>query len=88
MIRKYFYVLLDGQGSLGSLESSVPESVLLELEHTQHCFDYLRQGIMCAGDMTVEWASKPNSSDINGLNIPHGQCKSWVSNLYFSYIFG
>lgn len=24
--------------------------------HTAHCFDYLRQSIMCAGDLTIESA--------------------------------
>jgi hypothetical protein len=27
--------------------------------HISHCFDYIRQGPMCGGDRTLEWAAKP-----------------------------
>ncbi|PTB78927.1 hypothetical protein M440DRAFT_1327089, partial [Trichoderma longibrachiatum ATCC 18648] len=40
-----------------------------------HCLDYLRQSIMCCGDMSLEWAS-PSLPTVNGWGIPH-QCKSF-----------
>ncbi|CAD6593629.1 MAG: hypothetical protein ASARMPRED_007746 [Alectoria sarmentosa] len=35
---------------------SEEKRLMLLREHTAHCFDYLRQGIMCAGDLTIESA--------------------------------
>jgi len=49
-------------------------------KHVMHCFDYLRQAIKCAGDLSLEWAdqSEPDPPHISGWNIPHRQCKSWI----------
>ena len=52
-----------------------------EKAHLEHCFDYLRQSVMCCADTTVEWAN-PHSGPtqkplIDGWGIPHGQCKDW-----------
>ena len=49
--------------------------------HIAHCFDYLRQAIMCAGDLTLEWAMPPFEStglrsSVDGWGITH-QCKNW-----------
>ncbi|KAK2011705.1 hypothetical protein LZ32DRAFT_629315 [Colletotrichum eremochloae] len=48
--------------------------------HINHCFDYLRQGIMCAADMTLESAMDPPPGDVrrtvDGWGIVH-QCRSW-----------
>lgn len=33
--------------------------VLAPKLHISHCFDYIRQGPMCGGDRTLEWAAKP-----------------------------
>jgi len=51
--------------------------------HMDHCFDYVRQALMCAGDMTLEWPDFVKGEDgeehrMDGESIPH-QCKSWVS---------
>ena len=46
-------------------------------EHVAHCFDYLRQGIMCAGDITLEGNA---SARYPGVVIPwgaHHKCKDW-----------
>lgn len=49
--------------------------------HVGHCFDYLRQSIMCAGDVTIEWARRDAEGnlldDVDGWGITHGQCRSW-----------
>lgn len=45
-------------------------------EHIAHCFDYLRQGILCAGDVTLEG----NNSARLGVEIPWGtihRCIDW-----------
>jgi len=53
--------------------------------HVNHCFDYLRQSIMCAGDMTIEWARDRHGvrTDVDGWNIPH-QCKNWQEMIDFT----
>ena len=47
--------------------------------HLAHCFDYLRQAILCAGDTTIEWAREAeegaNPSQVDGWGIEH-QCRS------------
>lgn len=49
-------------------------------EHMGHCFDYLRQALMCAGDTTLESAQRlPNGEwlpTVDGWGIIH-QCRSW-----------
>jgi hypothetical protein len=47
--------------------------------HIAHCFDYLRQAIQCAGDMTIEWANltDPNHQHIDGWGVPHRECRNW-----------
>ena len=50
--------------------------------HINHCFDYLRQALQCAGDMALEWPRTEvdgQRKNVDGWNIPH-QCKSWVSS--------
>ncbi|KAL2068248.1 hypothetical protein VTL71DRAFT_16346 [Oculimacula yallundae] len=49
--------------------------------HLNHCFDYLRQGVMCAGDMTLEPTFELTGEDegtrgVNGWNVEH-QCRNW-----------
>ena len=49
-------------------------------EHVGHCFDYLRQSIICSGDMSLEWPKvEPDGRrfEVDGWGIPH-ECKSWV----------
>ncbi|KAI1763930.1 hypothetical protein GGR53DRAFT_495490 [Hypoxylon sp. FL1150] len=53
-----------------------------EVKHVNHCFDYIRQGIMCAGDMSIEGAAKPKPGEssnvyrVNGYGSRH-QCKNY-----------
>ncbi|QPH12458.1 hypothetical protein C2857_004655 [Epichloe festucae Fl1] len=55
----------------GNIEETPPE-------HLVHCWDYLRQSIMCAGDTTLEWVSEyshpPNAT--NGWGFQH-TCKNF-----------
>lgn len=43
--------------------------------HIGHCFDYLRQGIQCAGDLALEWAS-PSGGAVVGWGVSH-QCVNY-----------
>lgn len=50
-------------------------------EHVGHCFDYLRQSLMCAGDMSVEWPrveSDGRKIAVDGWGVEH-RCRRWVS---------
>ncbi|OLN86895.1 hypothetical protein CCHL11_04539 [Colletotrichum chlorophyti] len=44
-------------------------------EHLNHCWDYLRQTIMCSADVTLEW-KKYNEPVGTGWGYQH-QCKDW-----------
>ncbi|KAF7883188.1 uncharacterized protein EAF01_011697 [Botrytis porri] len=55
-----------------------------EKEHTSHCFDYLRQAMMCSADLTIEWAmempdGKPPFT-VDGWGITH-TCRNWQNVL-------
>lgn len=43
--------------------------------HANHCFDYLRQSLQCAADMSLEWP-RPGTKSVDGWGVPH-LCKSW-----------
>ncbi|KAI0886927.1 uncharacterized protein GGS22DRAFT_158984 [Annulohypoxylon maeteangense] len=45
--------------------------------HYAHCFDYLRQGIQCSGDTSLEFVSENTGlAVVDGLDYPH-ECKNW-----------
>ncbi|KAM3415307.1 hypothetical protein BST61_g8836 [Cercospora zeina] len=51
-----------------------------QLDHILHCFDYLRQAVMCAGDMTLEWPrTEPDGRRfaVDGWGVKHEHCRSW-----------
>lgn len=65
----------------GNLTTGYEKIISPQADHMAHCFDYLRQSIMCAGDMTLEWPKEgPNGERlvVDGWGIQH-QCKDWVS---------
>ncbi|KAK1774682.1 hypothetical protein QBC45DRAFT_424309 [Copromyces sp. CBS 386.78] len=39
--------------------------------HLTHCWDYLRQGIMCNADTTLEWITPPDESGSTGWGYQH-----------------
>ncbi|KAF9002917.1 hypothetical protein BDQ17DRAFT_1305870 [Cyathus striatus] len=50
-------------------------------DHTEHCFHYLRQGILCAADTTLEYGGPSrllaNGDKVaTGVNITH-TCRDW-----------
>ncbi|EAA30505.2 hypothetical protein GE21DRAFT_10632 [Neurospora crassa] len=44
--------------------------------HLTHCWDYLRQGIMCNADTTLEWITYPDESGSTGWGYQH-TCKDF-----------
>ena len=63
-----------------SLEDDDPDSVYLW--HLAHCFDYLKQTIICSMDMTLEYPTKGGVNVINGYEIPHQCTKRSVYDQY------
>ncbi|CAL3963528.1 unnamed protein product [Diplocarpon coronariae] len=77
IIRKLYWGAMRGEKNLriAGGEKEFAEDVL----HVSHCFDYIRQGIMCAGDMSLEGAASTDvgkESNVDGMGWPH-QCRSW-----------
>ncbi|ORY17852.1 hypothetical protein BCR34DRAFT_583415 [Clohesyomyces aquaticus] len=52
------YTILDAYSTLYTAATALPpKSAEIEFPwHVTHCFDYIRQGIMCAGDVALEGA--------------------------------
>ncbi|MCJ1457656.1 hypothetical protein MMC28_008025 [Mycoblastus sanguinarius] len=47
--------------------------------HLPHCFDYLRQSIMCASDTTMEWVpAPPNDKGSTGWGYQHS-CRDYMA---------
>ena len=47
------------------------------LWHIAHCFDYVRQALMCAGDMSLESPVRANGRVlVVGWDNPH-ECRNW-----------
>ncbi|OAA82285.1 hypothetical protein LEL_01830 [Akanthomyces lecanii RCEF 1005] len=45
-------------------------------EHLIHCWDYLRQSIMCAGDTSLEWVNEEETFQTSGWGFQH-TCKNF-----------
>lgn len=52
------------------------------MDHLSDCWDYLRQGIMCAGDATLEW-KQANASGGEGWGYQH-MCKDYALLFMFA----
>ncbi|KAL2814808.1 hypothetical protein BJX63DRAFT_391661 [Aspergillus granulosus] len=51
----------------------------MDLEHSNHCVEYLRQAVMCSGDLTLEPAEIIDgqvSHSVSGWGVEH-QCRDW-----------
>lgn len=62
-----FYQLLNHKPSDPPVEPN--------MEHLNHCWEYLRQGLMCNADVTLEW-HKYGEHAGTGWGYQH-QCKDW-----------
>ncbi|KAK5724625.1 hypothetical protein LTR15_004671 [Elasticomyces elasticus] len=54
-------------------------------DHVYHCFDYIRQALMCAGDMTIEWPRTEMDGSrfaVDGWGVTH-ECKDWSAIMEF-----
>lgn len=85
-VRTYLYAVLDvaqrrGGGGGGDNDDGDRAFLAHEDDHVFHCLDYVRQGLMCSADLTVERPrEEPDGSRfaVDGWGVGH-ECKSWVS---------
>ncbi|KAF1989846.1 hypothetical protein K402DRAFT_350008 [Aulographum hederae CBS 113979] len=82
-IRHYTWLLIDAVSQNDTaMQAELMDHLLGEDggQHLHHCYDYLRQTIQCAGDMSIEWprteADGKTRIAVDGWGIPH-ECKSW-----------
>lgn len=61
------------------------------LWHYSHCFDYLRQGLQCSADTSLEFVSLEHTLTglqiIDGLDYPH-ECTNWDALWDYAVAFG
>lgn len=54
--------------------------------HEYHCIDYIRQSIMCSGDMTLDYAELHEDGTrrgFSGANSTH-QCRDWDAIVHWA----
>lgn len=70
MIHTAYETTIHNSTSIHALHGDInKESKEAGIHHIRHCFDYLRQHIICAMDMRVEYPTT-NPKGINGYEIP------------------
>ncbi|KAL9107091.1 MAG: hypothetical protein Q9227_007957 [Pyrenula ochraceoflavens] len=85
-LRQSYFLLLSAITSLSSDSPSTDKLVekAKKLDgphgaHVGHCFDYLRQGLQCNGDMTLEWPREEEDGRriaVDGWGVGH-LCRDW-----------
>ncbi|EXF74065.1 hypothetical protein CFIO01_10491 [Colletotrichum fioriniae PJ7] len=70
-----YYELIDRLNKNEAAKRELPTDPGWNSEHLNHCWDYLRQTIMCNADVTLEWR-KYNEQVGTGWGYQH-QCKDW-----------
>ncbi|KAK1473430.1 hypothetical protein CABS01_04092 [Colletotrichum abscissum] len=70
-----YYELIDRLNKNEGAKRELPTDPGWNSEHLNHCWDYLRQTIMCNADVTLEWR-KYNEQVGTGWGYQH-QCKDW-----------
>jgi hypothetical protein len=70
-----------------TLRYPVPEPAHVNFNHIPHCFDYIRQGLMCSADTTLEFAKMDEHGqrirNVDGWGAEH-QCRDWDAILKWS----
>jgi hypothetical protein len=77
MFRESYYSAVAGTAMRQDLIDNITDEAHVSgyIGHIGHCFDYVRQSILCAGDMTPERIN--TRSPRNGELIGVHQCKDW-----------
>ena len=72
MLRQSYFVHKEDSASSKSANTRSSKKEI----HILHCLDYLRQLVMCGGDMTLEWPAPGQRVNVDGWGISH-QCQDW-----------
>ena len=59
-----------------ALSNKRPGEEKMNLEHVEHCLAYIKEGIMCAGDTTLEGPDIGGKGSLLGWGIVH-ECRAW-----------
>ncbi len=82
MLRMQFWHNIGNQTGFSGTEGVDDPEIEKRVHHTSHCINYLRQGILCSMDTTIEWPvgvdGVGTGLHVDGYNIPH-RCKRRVS---------
>lgn len=74
-IREYMFLLKYAVDDNCTKVQEVKHNLLDSREHhIEHCLDYIRQAIMCAGDMTLEWPREEDDGRrdaVDGWGVEH-----------------
>lgn len=81
MIRDLYYNALHSNTNESSHNHGSGD-LAFEIEHTEHCFDYLQQSIRCAGLMQIEVPHGSRNNVFDGYGTEH-TCTSWTSVVDF-----
>jgi len=79
-VRTFLFTLKAGM-DYGTINETYDNMLKPQEDHVYHCFDYIRQALMCNADLTVEWPRTEESGErvaVDGWGVTH-QCKNWVS---------
>lgn len=63
----------------GSSKSNRDSKYAMEVNHTLHCINYLRQAILCSADRTLEGPDlhpEAGQSRLRGWGVSH-ECRAW-----------
>ncbi|GAB7329181.1 hypothetical protein MBLNU13_g01001t1 [Cladosporium sp. NU13] len=83
-VRTFLFTLKAGM-DFNSTAETYDRMLKHQEEHVYHCFDYIRQALMCNADLTVEWPRTEADGSrvaVDGWGVSH-QCKNWDSVLEF-----
>lgn len=91
MMRDEFFAQLHNRSTLVGMEVDLNKEEYttdeIRLIHLAHCYDYLRQVILCHMDMTIEYPTGNGvaKGTISGYEVPH-RCVKRVSTLFQSIV--
>lgn len=74
------------QDTLDLLNQTAFHPANVDLAHNNHCYEYIRQAILCAGDMTLEPAEVEGGKrahSVDGWGVVH-QCRNFDSVFEFA----
>jgi hypothetical protein len=90
-MREEFFAQLHNRSTLVGMEVDLNKEEYtteeIRLIHLAHCYDYLRQVILCHMDMTIEYPTGNGvaKGTISGYEVPH-QCVKRVSTLFQPHV--